>query len=161
MEVSMRYLAILCTVLSLPACVMAQVYGQATIRGGYASTWIAPPGAYATVLPLVETPIIDYAPPALQVGASNSTLGSFAGDYDSVVVETPPSLAVYGTSGYGAAIAAPATAEQSSSRRGDLGIATFQDDYGVATLAANARPNKPPVKVFTNEDIERLQNKQQ
>ena len=142
----MRRITSLCTFLLIifsSGMVVSQVNGEATIESGYASTWVVAPGAYATTwTPLISTPSAAFATPQLQVGASNATSGNVAGASNSTF-----------TTG---------VAEQSSgSRRAriNLGISTFQGDYGVATLAGIHQTASSPGKVYTNEDIERLRSK--
>jgi len=139
----MRRITSLCTFLLTiftSGVVLSQVNGEATIESGYASTWVVPPGSYATPwTPLISTPMVSFASPQLQVGASNATSGNVAGASNSTF-----------TTG---------VAEQSSGVRRariNLGISTFQGDYGVATLAGIHQTASSPAKVYTNDDIERL-----
>jgi hypothetical protein len=142
----------------------AQVNGQATIEGGYASTWIVPPGAYAVPLvPLITTPIYDFPTPPLEVGASNATIGTVAGATNSapafVVPSSYPLIAPLLAPGL--AFSSPtsegnsATAD-SRKRSFDLGVAKFESDYGVAELVAKSRPRAHAAKTYTNDDVNRL-----
>jgi hypothetical protein len=122
--------------------VLSQVNGEATIESGYASTWVVPPGSYATPwTPLISTPIVSFASPQLQVGASNATYGNVAG-----------------ASGSGSTSSTGAVGRSYQGRKSsvDLGISTFQSDYGLATLAGIHRSSNSAAKVYTNQDIERL-----
>jgi hypothetical protein len=141
----MRRITSLCTFLLTiftSGVVLSQVNGEATIESGYASTWVVAPGAYATPwTPLISTPSAAFASPQLQVGASNATSGNVAGASNSTF-----------TTG---------VAEQSPGARRariNLGISTFQGDYGVATLAGIHNLKSSPNKVYTNEDIEHLKS---
>ncbi|MCU1297928.1 MAG: hypothetical protein JWO91_2206 [Acidobacteriaceae bacterium] len=165
----MRYVAILCAALSTPAFVIAQVYGQATIERGYASTWVAPPGVYALpFVPLVTTPIVEFAPPPLEVGASNATYGNIAGATAStLVIETPSSYPVFaplpvpGIATFSRTQEVGTTIKEFQTTSLELGAATFQSDYGVAELAANSPPRAHSTKTYTNEDIQSLHQNEQ
>jgi hypothetical protein len=142
----MRRITSLCTFLLTiftSGMVLSQVNGEATIESGYASTWVVPPGAYATLwTPLISTPMVSFASPQLQVGASNATSGNVAGASNSTFTT---GVVQHSSAASGARVS--------------LGISTFQDDYGVATLAGiHGSANSQP-KVYTNEDIEHLRSK--
>jgi len=143
----MRRITSLCTFLLTiftSGVVLSQVNGEATIESGYASTWAVPPGSYATPwTPMLSTPTAAFASPQLQVGASNATSGNVAGASNSTF-----------TTG--------AAEPSSGARRAriNLGISTFQGDYGVATLAGIHHLKSSPNKAYTNEDIERLKSSQ-
>jgi hypothetical protein len=141
----MRRIASLCTFLLTiftSGMVLSQVNGEATIESGYASTWVVAPGSYATPwTPLLSTPSAAFASPQLQVGASNATSGNVAG-----------------ASNMGSMSSAGVQPSQARGTRVRLGIATSQDDYGVATLAGIHNLKNPPNKVYTNEDVEHLKS---
>ena len=143
----MRRIASLCIFLLTiftSGVVLSQVNGEATIDSGYASTWAVPPGSYATPwTPLISTPIVSFASPQLQIGASNATSGNVAGASNSTFTTGVAELS-------------------SGARRAriDLGISTFQGDYGVATLAGIHHLKSSPTKAYTNEDIEHLKSSQ-
>jgi hypothetical protein len=160
----MRLTAISCAALSISGFSMAQVNGQATVIGGYASTWVAPPGAYAIpLMPLVTTPSIELAPPTLEVGTSNATAGNRVGATASdLAVETPsPDSRTAPILAPGLRFSSPTREEgpgTGPSQNGflDLGAATFQSDYGVAQLARNVGPHPRAAKTYTNDDLDRL-----
>lgn len=142
----MRRMLSLCTFLLIiltAGVALSQVNGQATMDRGYASNWVVPPGYYAVPwVPLLSTPSMSFPSPQLQVGASNATEGNVAGASNST----------FTTGGV----------QQSSAARGarvSLGISTFQDDYGVATLAGIHGSGNSQPKVYTNDDVERLKSK--
>jgi hypothetical protein len=142
----MRRIVSLCTFLStifISGVVLGQVNGEATIESGYASTWVFAPGAYATPwTPLLSTPSAAFASPQLQVGASNATYGNVAG------ASNMASMSTTGAQG-------PAQARGTRVR---LGIATSQDDYGLATLTGIHHVKSSANKVYTNEDVERVKS---
>jgi hypothetical protein len=160
----MRLSAIFCAVLLISGFSMAQTNGQATVIGGYASTWVAPPGAYAVpLLPLVVTPSIEFAPPPLEVGTSSATAGNRVGATASgLTVETPsPYSRIVPLLAPGIMVS-PQTRDEGSGPGPsqndsiDLGVATFQSDYGVAELARNLGPHPHAAKTYTNDDLNRL-----
>jgi hypothetical protein len=159
----MRVSAIFCAAFLISGFSMAQVNGQATVIGGYASTWVAPPGAYAVpLMPLVTTPSIEFAPPPLEVGASSGTAGNRVGATASdLAVETPsPYSRITPLLAPGMMFFSPTREEGSGaepSQNGslDLGAATFQSDYGVAQLARNVGPHPRAAKTYTNDDLNR------
>jgi hypothetical protein len=167
----MRPVAMSCTLVLLSGFCAAQAGGQATVVGGYASTWSVPPGAYALPSsPLVATPSIESVPPPLVVGASSATGGNIAGASNSTLATEPGSGTEQGVSyplwtpAFFPQLAPSSSGSQQESRpaesqRGwfDLGVATFQSDYGVARLAANSGPRPHAAKTYTNEDLARLQ----
>jgi hypothetical protein len=159
----MRLSAIFCAALLISGFSRAQVNGQATVIGGYASTWVAPPGAYAVpLMPLVTTPSIEFAPPPLEVGASSATAGNRVGATSSdLAVETPsPYSPITRLLAPEMMLSSPtreAGAGPSQNGSLDLGAATFQSDYGVAQLAKNLGPRRRAAKTYTNDDLHRLQ----
>jgi hypothetical protein len=161
----MRLFAVFCAVLLISGFSLAQVNGQATVIGGYASTWVAPPGAYALpLMPLVTTPSVEFAPPPLEVGASSATAGNrVAAASPDLVLETPsPYSRITPLLTPGMMFSSP-TREESSGREPsqngsvELGAATFQSDYGVAQLARNLGPRRHAAKTYTNDDLNRWQ----
>jgi hypothetical protein len=163
-EAGMRLSAISCAVLLISGFSMVQANGQVTVMGGYASTWVAPPGAYAVpLLPLVVTPSIEFAPPTLEVGASTATAGNRAGATASdLTVETPsPYSRIIPLLAPGITFSSQTRDEGSGTAQSqngslDLGAATFQSDYGVAQLARNLGPHPHAAKTYTNDDLNRL-----
>jgi hypothetical protein len=136
-------------------CGFASAQDAWTYPGQYAepfaprlSTPVASPG----VLP---TPFLTLDTPPLTVGASNSTLENATGSpvyfnqpllYQPGVPYNPPEQVSSASSPQ----TFPAT---SGGRHGiDLGMATFQSDYGVAQLAGIG-PRKKAKKVYTNPDL--------
>jgi hypothetical protein len=154
---------VLCSIVLLSALATAQV----TVNSGYASYWTPPPGVYAAPFaPLVNTPSVDLGTPPLQVGASNATAGNVAGATSATLsLETAgPSATFALPAWYGQPIpseseekTAPAeTAGTQTRERFDFGVATFQSDYGVARLVAEKTPRDRAQRVYTNDDIVRL-----
>jgi hypothetical protein len=149
--------------------------GQATVTSGYAVNWI-PPGVYAEpFVPLVSTPSMSFENVSPSpVGASNATAGDVAGATNATlsvfpagpVVQHPPSLTL-GLENLpiesGAEVEARVEAESrgeatagAETRPLELGVASFQDSYGVAQLAASSRARQQAKKLYTNLDVERM-----
>jgi hypothetical protein len=108
------------------------------------------------------------------VGASNATAGDVAGATNATlsvfpagpVVQHPPSLTL-GLENLpiesGAEVEARVEAESrgeatagAETRPLELGVASFQDSYGVAQLAASSRARQQAKKLYTNLDVERM-----
>jgi hypothetical protein len=137
----------------------AQAAGPASVISGYASNWL-----YGfPFVPLVTTPsvAIETGMPT-QVGASNATAGNVAGASNSTLSLLPagnepgpkPPAAEQSANPQeqNAGAAAPA-------HRGlELGVASFESSKGIARLVA-ARPQGPPARTFTDQDIQRLNEK--
>jgi hypothetical protein len=161
----MRPVAVFCLILVviISGFAAAQVNGQATIEGGYASTWVLPPGAYAIPnVPLITTPTYDFGSPPLEVGASNATAGNVAGaenstpstgGFSSYSLFTPfivPGIALFSRN-------PEENADTGESQREplDLDNASFQSEYGVAELA-RSRSHAHAAKTYTNKDLNQL-----
>jgi hypothetical protein len=171
----MRPVAMFCTLVLLPGFCAAQAGGQATVISGYAGTWAVPPGAYALPSsPLVTTPSIESVPPPLIVGASSATGANIVGASNSTLAAEPGTGAEQGVSyplwtpAFFPQLAPQLAPFSSGSRQEsrpaeaqdgsfDLGLATFQSDYGAARLAANSGPRSHAAKTYTNDDLARLQ----
>jgi len=167
----MRQLTIFCLAIILPALAA----GQATVISGYAVNWV-PPGTYAQpFMPLVSTPSMSFENVSPSpVGATNATAGNAAGATNATlsvfgagpVVQYPPSPAL-GLENlpidFGAEVEARAEGESrgesmpsAETRPLELGVASFQDSYGVAQLAASSRARQQAKKLYTNLDVDRM-----
>ena len=161
----MRQLTIFCMTIILPALAP----GQAIVSSGYVID-SPPPGAYAQpFVPRLSTPSMSFENVAPSpVGASNATAGNVAGATNTTlsvfpagpVVQYPPSLALgseNSTIESGAEVEARAEVTPSAETRPlELGLASFQDSYGVAQLAASSRARQQAKRTFTNLDVERM-----
>ena len=167
----MRQLTIFCMAMMLPALTA----GQATVISGYAQNW-APPGVYAEpFVPLLSTPSISFENVSPSpVGASNATAGNVAGATNATLsalpaepVEQFPPPVMFGPSNL--SIESPSEAESrvetasrgeaapsAETRPVELGAASFQDSYGVAQLAAGLRARQGAKRLYSNLDIERV-----
>src|SRR6202011_3081587 len=121
--------------------------GQATIVSGYAGNWAPSYGYYAAgyyaapFVPLVTTPIVEFGTPPLQVGARNATAGNITGassltlgSTSGTVVAQPLTYSSTTTSEAQAALNSR-LANSAGQQTFDLGIASFQDNLGLAQLA--------------------------
>jgi hypothetical protein len=168
----LRQLTIFCLAIILPALAA----GQATVISRYAVNWAPPPGTYAQpFIPLLSTPSMSFESVSPSpVGATNATAGNVAGATNATlsvfpagaVVQHPPSLAL-GLENLpiesGAAVEARAEVESggeaipsAETRPLELGVASFQDSYGVAQLAASSRARHEAKRLYTNLDVERM-----
>ena len=167
----MRQLTIFCMAMMLPALTA----GQATVISRYAQNW-APPGVYAEpFVPLLSTPSISFENVSPSpVGASNATAGNVAGATNATLsalpaepVEQFPPPVMFGPSNL--SIESPSEAESrvetasrgeaapsAETRPVELGAASFQDSYGVAQLAAGSRARQQAKRLYSNLDIERM-----
>ena len=167
----MRQLTIFCMAMMLPALVA----GQATVISGYALNW-APPGVYAEpFVPLLSTPSLSFenvSPSA--VGASNATAGNVAGATNATLsvlpagpVEQFPPPVMFGPLNSSIESFSEAESRVETESRGEaapsaetrpveLGAASFQDSYGVAQLAAGSRARQEAKRLYSNLDIERM-----
>ncbi len=162
----MRRLLIAFSLLALCGLASAQV----TVISGYASNW-APgysvyqtPGAYAApFVPLVTTPSasIETGMPT-QIGASNATAGNVAGATNSTISIVAPSMsAVPGVQSAQEVAPRPESepstqsATPSSTSGFEFGAASFEGSLGASQLLAS-RPQQPPARTITNDDIARL-----
>ena len=161
----MRQLTIFCVAIILPALAA----GQETLISGHAVNW-APPGVYAQpFVPLLSTPTMSFENVSPSpVGATNATAGNVAGATNATlsvspagpVVQYPPSLAL-GLENLpiesGAEVEARTEATPSAEPRPlELGVASFQDSYGVAQLAASSRARQQAKRLYTNLDVDRM-----
>jgi hypothetical protein len=161
----MRQLLIFCLAIILTALAA----GQATVISGYTVNWV-PPGTYAQpFVPLLSTPSMSFESISPSpVGATNATAGNVAGATNATlsvspagpVVQYPPSLALgLENSSIESGAEAEARTESTPSaepRPLELGVASFQDSYGVAQLAASSRARQQAKKLYTNLDVERM-----
>jgi hypothetical protein len=160
----MRQVAMFCAVLLVPVFSVSQVRGQASVEGGYASTWVAPPGAYAVpVVPLIQTPTYDFGTPSLQVGASDATAGNVAGAANSTQSTLGgfsglmgTAYSIPGVSLYASPSDDTSVNEPMRRRSFDLGAANFEGDFGAAELASNSRNSAHAAKTYTNDDLNRV-----
>ena len=166
----MRKLLLMCALLLL----VGAAFGQVTIVSGYATnqgwggSYPAPP-----YVPLVTTPIItlDTVSPSA-AGASNASTGMVAGASNATLsIVQPPLTPIYTVpvwSGYdlvapGVAPLAAAVPEAAppqlasratAPRHVGMGIATSEVD--VAPMAKIPRQHEHAVRVYTNADIDRI-----
>lgn len=158
----MRQLSIFCVAIILPALAA----GQVTVISGYAVNW-APPGVYAEpFVPLLSTPSMSFENVSpWPVGASNATAGNVAGATNAtlsvvpggLVEQFPPSLFLEpADSSIDTEGESHAGAQSSEPRPLELGAASFQDSYGVAQLAATTRARQQAKRLYSNLDIERM-----
>ena len=142
--------------------------GQATIVSGYAGNWAPSYGYYAAgyyaapFVPLVTTPIVEFGTPPLQVGARNATAGNITGA-SSASLGLTNGTAVAQPLTYSATTTsqrqpAPNSGQTKSAKPQtfDLGIASFQDNVGLAQLARRENLPNHAARTYTNEDMERL-----
>ena len=160
----MRQLTIFCMAIILPALAA----GQAIVSSGYVID--SPPGVYAQpFVPRLSTPSMSFENVSPSpVGASNATAGNAAGATNATlsvvpagpVEQFPPSLALGPANSLvevGEEAESPAEATPSAEPRPlGLGMATFQDSYGVAQLAASSRARQQAKRLYTNLDVERM-----
>jgi hypothetical protein len=165
----MRQLLIFCLAIILPALAA----GQATVIPGYAANW-TPPGNYAQpFVPLVSTPSMSFENVSPSpVRATNATAGNVAGATNATlsvfpagpVVQNPPSLAlglenlpIESGAGVEASTEAESRGEASTEARPlELGVASFQDSYGVAQLAASSHARQQAKRLYSNLDVDRM-----
>lgn len=167
----MRKFMLICAVVLLAGA----AFGQVTILSGYATNqgwggyYPAPP-----FVPLVTTPIVtlDTVSPSA-AGASNATTGMVAGATNATLsIVQPPLTPVYTVpvwSGYDivgpvpvpAAVSAPEAPPQPPVQRAaaaphhvEVGIAS--SEVAVAPLAKIPRQHEHAVRVYTNADIDRI-----
>jgi len=167
----MRKLLLMCALVLL----VGAAFGQVTIVSGYANNqgwggyYPAPP-----FVPLVTTPIVtlDTVSPSA-AGASNATTGMVAGASNATLsIVQPPFTPVYTVpvwSGYDlispgsapvapqmpeAAPPQPSTRAAAAPRHVDVGIASSEVE--VAPIAKIPRQHEHAVRVYTNADIDRI-----
>jgi len=170
-EVPMREVLVVCAVLLFTGMAL----GQATVVGGYATNIGLPAGWYPVTrfVPLVVTPEITFVTfSPSPVGASNATAGNVAGASNATLeIVTAPTSAVYTVPVWtGSAITswltasevtAPAEAKALPERRHfETGVATFAMGPGTAEMAKAAQANRKPAgRVYTNQDVQRMNEK--
>jgi hypothetical protein len=167
----MRKLTVFCMAIILPALAA----GQAAVTSGYAGNW-TPPGTYAQpFVPRLSTPSMSFESVSPSpVGASNATAGNVAGATTATfsvsppgpVVQHPPSMAmgpsntsIESWSDFELPTDAESRGEATPSaetRPLELGVASLQDSYGVAQLAAASRARREAKRLYTNLDVERM-----
>ena len=149
--------------------------GQATVLGGYATNMGLPAGWYPVVpfVPLVVTPeitLVTFFPSP--VGATNATAGNVAGASNSTLeIVSAPTSAVYtvpvwtgsAIAPHPAALEIPAAAEARAvpeARPLQTGVAIFALGPGTAEMAKAAQANRKPAgRVYTNQDVQRMNEK--
>ena len=167
----MRKLTIFCVAIILPALAAA----QAIVSSGYVID-SPPPGTYAQpFVPSFSTPSMSFedASPS-PVGASNATAGNIAGATNATlsvfpagpVVQHPPSLSLAFTNSLIELQQEPelnahgeSAAETTFSTEPpplQLGVASFQESYGVAQLVAASRAKQQAKHLYTNLDVDRM-----
>ena len=167
----MRQLTVFCLAIILPTLAA----GQAIVSSGYVID-SPPPGAYAQpFVPRLSTPSMSFENVSPSpVGASNATAGNVAGATNATlsvfpagpVVQHPPSLELGPTNSsieFGEETQLNAQAEPrteatppAETRPLELGLASFQDSYGVAQLAASSRARQQAKRLYTNLDVDRM-----
>ena len=164
----MRQLTVFCLAIILPALAA----GQVIVSSGYVID--SPPGMYAQpFVPRLSTPSMSFENVSPSpVGANNATAGNVAGATNATlsvfpagpVVQYPPSLAlglenlpIESGAGVEASTEAESRGEASTEPRPlELGVASFQDSYGVAQLAASSRARQQAKRLYTNLDVDRM-----
>jgi hypothetical protein len=157
------------SLLALTSALLVSAFAaaQATIISGYASNWPPAYGVYAApFVPLVNTPSATLGSGfQAQVGASNATAGNVAGATNATLSLASPAVvepqgAIVGQAPPLSPETASSQTEAAESRPNlrvgfEFGVASFQNNYGVAQLEAAARP-KQTARVYTNQDVEQL-----
>ncbi len=164
----MRLLTALCTVVLLSGLAAA----QATIIAGTASNWAPVYGVYAApFVPLVVTPSVTLATVSPSAaGASNATFGNVAGatngTLSSEFVSQPPVGVYTQPVWYGPSAAPEMPAESVAEARHmqkaqglDFGMASWQSSHGAAQLMASAGPAAKASRTYTNQDIDKVNQK--
>jgi hypothetical protein len=159
----MRKFTIFCMAIILPALAA----GQAIVSSGYVID--SPPGMYAQpFVPRLSTPSMSFESVSPSpVGATNATAGNVAGATNATlsvspagpVVQYPPSLALGLENSIESGAEAEAHTEATPSaepRPLELGVASFQDSYGVSQLAASSRARQQAKRLYTNLDVDRM-----
>jgi hypothetical protein len=173
----MRLVSMCCTLLLL--CGLAA--GQATIIGGYASNWVPAYGVYVgPYVPLVTTPEVSLSTVSpWAAGASNSAFGLVAGAVNSTLssefIGEPPAGVYTEPNWYGqtqAELAAPtfygpaAAPQVMHGRREPQKEQAFdfisqprESREGAAQFIAGAAPGRKASRTYTNQDVERQNQK--
>lgn len=173
----MRFVSTCCTLLLL--CGLAA--GQATIIGGYASNWAPSYGVYVgPYVPLVTTPEVSLSTVSpWAAGASSSAFGLVAGAVNSTLssefVGEPPAGVYtepvwYGQTQaelaaptfYGPAAAPPVMhgrREPQKEQAFDFISQPRESRVGAAVLMAGAAPARKAARTYTNQDVERQNQK--
>jgi hypothetical protein len=132
----------------LAVCGGAAAQQQATVIQGYASTLAVPAIGAGPFVPLVNTPEASLDQPALTIGASNATPGLIAGASSatgSLNFDQEENNATVGTE-----------AESSAPANGFDSGGLNQPEVGVASLIGSRISPSQPVRTFTNDDVEKL-----
>ena len=145
----MRKIAISCTLLMLAGLAM----GQMAPAPGYAFDQ-----AYGNQGPrLISTPTMSLETPAPIVGASNATLDNIVGATNSTLSTVSTSvIAKQSTAMSGETSTEESAGGNETPSSFNLGIARFQSSEGVAALMANAGDRRKAPHVYTNQDVERV-----
>jgi hypothetical protein len=167
----MRKVLVVCAVLLFAG----MAFGQATVLGGYATNIGLPAGWYPVVpfVPLVVTPEITFVTfSPSPVGASNATAGNVAGASNATLdFVAPPASAVYTVPVWtgsaivphaaGLEVASPAEARAlGETRPVQTGVASFAMGPGTAEMVRAAQTNRKPAgRVYTNQDVQRMNEK--
>jgi hypothetical protein len=170
----MGSLKTLCMILLLSGLAAA----QATVIGGTASNWVPAYGVYAApFVPLVTTPSVTLATVSPSAaGASNATFGNVAGATNATLsfVSQPPAGAYtqalwsppYTQPTWLGPSAAETPAESAPegkpthrARAFDVGVASWQSSEGAAHLMASSTAAKKAARTYTNQDVERENEK--
>lgn len=158
----MRKIAISCTLLFMST---GLAMGQMAPASGYAFDQ-----TYGNQGPrIVSTPTMSLDSPTPAVGATNATLGNVAGATNSTLAILNGSAMAGQVNSYGAFGSTEATSNVSSGESSDKsavsveapgsfnsGIARSEYSEGVATLMADAGGRRKAARVYTNQDVERL-----
>jgi hypothetical protein len=167
----MRKVLVACAVMLLAG----MAFGQATVLGGYATNIGLPAGWYPVMpfVPLIVTPEITFVTfSPSPVGASNATAGLVAGANNATLeIVAPPTSAVYSVPVWvnssivphplAVEVAAPAEAKVvAETRPVQTGVATFAMGPGTAEKVKAAQANRKPAgRVYTNQDVQRMNEK--
>jgi hypothetical protein len=132
----------------LAACGWAAAQQDATVIQGYASTLVPSPLVTGSYVPLVNTPEASLDQPALVIGARNATPGLIAG---------ASSTTGYVNVDQGENNASDETEAESSTSFGEFDSGGLnQPEVGVASLIKSRGSSTQPVRTFTNDDVEQL-----
>ena len=162
----MRQLTTLCRSLFCLTIVLSALAAAQVVTSGYVTDWTPPPGMYAAPFaPLVTTPTVNLPTPSLQVGASNATAANATGATSTTASRnnSGPEAAFERPAWYGqtpllepAEEASTEAGTTTAGQRFELGAARFQAGYGVAQLAAEQGLHGRAQRIYTNDDIVRL-----
>jgi hypothetical protein len=169
----MRLVSMCCTLLLL--CGMA--VGQATVISGYASNWAPSYGVYVgPYVPLITTPEVSLSTVSpwaagasssafgLVAGAVNSTLSSeFVGEPPAPVYTEPvfygQTQAELASPGFYGAPPAPHAMHRREVEKEQAFDFISGESRGAATLIAGAAPGRKASRTYTNQDVQRQNDK--